>query len=98
MATALAQDPRSQLPDTSSPEVLGCLHVPDSLPKAWGMQDEERTKQGLNEVPAPSEMNAMLARSPEELELFERMDAEMPWINPSPGMQQQCSLELSTAC
>ena len=52
------------------------------------VQDEDRAKQGLNEVPSPGDMNAMLARSPEELQLFERMDAEMPWIPPSSGRLQ----------
>ena len=69
------------------------------------MQDEDRAKQGLNEVPSSSDMNAMLARSPNELQLFERMDAEMPWIAPSSGQlpaphrrrlkaHQMCALQL----
>ncbi|KAK9785522.1 hypothetical protein WJX73_005391 [Symbiochloris irregularis] len=47
------------------------------------LQDEERTKVGLNEVPSLQEMNKMLARTPEELELFEKLDHEIEWPSPA---------------
>lgn len=43
------------------------------------LQDEERTKVGLNEVPSVDQVNIMMARSPEELELFRRLDHELDW-------------------
>ena len=40
---------------------------------------------GLTAVPTASEMNDMLARSTEEMLLFERMDAEMLWPQSAAG-------------
>ena len=42
---------------------------------AW--QDEDRLKRARNVVPSWSELNRQLARSEEEFQLFERMDAEL---------------------
>ena len=43
------------------------------------LQDEERMKRAVNVVPSHSELNAMMARNPAEEELFNRLDAELPW-------------------
>lgn len=49
------------------------------------VQDEERTKVGLNEVPSVDQVNIMMARSPEELELFRRLDHELDWPQAAHG-------------
>ncbi len=46
---------------------------------AAGPQDEERLKKALNQVPSNEELNAMLARSADELVLFNRLDRDMEW-------------------
>ena len=43
------------------------------------LQDEERMKRAVNVVPSHRELNAMMARNPAEEELFNRLDAELPW-------------------
>lgn len=43
------------------------------------MQDEERMKKAVNKVPTAAEMNRMLARSPQEVDLFDKMDARSDW-------------------
>ena len=52
--------------------------------RAW-LQDEERTKVGLNQVPSVDELNDMLARTPDELQLFQRLDRELDWPSPANG-------------
>ena len=42
-------------------------------------QDEERLKKAVNQVPTNEELNAMLARSETELQLFNRLDQELEW-------------------
>ena len=42
-------------------------------------QDEERLKKAVNQVPTNEELNAMLARSENELQLFNRLDQELEW-------------------
>lgn len=42
-------------------------------------QDEDRLKQAVNEVQTHAQLNRQLARSPEELAIWDRMDAEGPW-------------------
>ena len=42
-------------------------------------QDEERLKQAVNEVQTHAQLNRQLARSPEELATWDRLDAEGPW-------------------
>lgn len=58
-------------------------------------QDEERTKVGLNQVPSLPEMNQMLARTPQELELFEKLDKELEWPSPAEGV---CKPARNLAC
>lgn len=48
-----------------------------SLPRP--PQDSERSRASDNVVPSPEELNRQLARSREEFELFQRLDAELPW-------------------
>ena len=43
------------------------------------VQDEERLKKAVNQVPSNEELNTMVARSESELQLFNRMDAELDW-------------------
>ena len=43
------------------------------------LQDEERLKKAVNQVPSHEELNAMVARSEPELALFNQMDAELDW-------------------
>ena len=43
------------------------------------VQDEERLKKAVNQVPSHEELNAMVARSEPELQLFNQMDAELDW-------------------
>ena len=43
------------------------------------LQDEERLKKAVNQVPSHEELNAMVARSESELQLFNQMDAELDW-------------------
>ena len=45
-------------------------------------QDEERLTKATNSVPSHAELNAMVARSEEERQTFDRMDAELPWPAP----------------
>jgi hypothetical protein len=51
-------------------------------------QDEERMKKALNEVPSHAELNAMLARTEEERQLWDKMDAEHEWPGPSISLAQ----------
>ena len=46
---------------------------------AVGSQDEERLKKAVNQVPSNEELNAMVARSAGELELFNQLDRELEW-------------------
>lgn len=46
---------------------------------AAGLQDEERLKKAVNQVPSNEELNAMVARSEDELVLFNQLDREMQW-------------------
>ena len=48
-------------------------HVADT----W--QDEDRLKQAVNKVQTHAQLNRQLARSPEELATWDRMDAAGPW-------------------
>ena len=50
-----------------------------SMPVMGGSQDEERMKKAVNLVPTHKELNAMLARTPAEEALFDRLDAELQW-------------------
>lgn len=43
------------------------------------VQDEERLKKAVNKVPTAAEMNRMLARSPQEVDMFDKMDARTDW-------------------
>ncbi len=53
------------------------------------VQDEERLKKAVNQVPTNEELNAMIARSEAELQLFNRLDAELAW----PDQEGKPSLE-----
>ena len=44
-----------------------------------GLQDEERMKKAVNKVPTPAELNRMLARTPKEVDLFDKLDAQPGW-------------------
>lgn len=43
------------------------------------LHDEERYQQTVHDVPTLQEVNRMIARTDEELELFDRMDEEFNW-------------------
>ena len=49
------------------------------------LQDQDRSTKAVNTVPTPHELNEMLARTPEEMALFERLDKEEPgvWFDPT---------------
>ena len=49
------------------------------LESALSVQDEERLKKAVNQVPTNEELNGMIARSKDELQLFNRLDAELAW-------------------
>lgn len=36
-------------------------------------------KKAVNKVPTPAELNRLLARSPKEVDLFDKLDAQLPW-------------------
>ncbi|KAL5727317.1 hypothetical protein ACHQM5_000527 [Ranunculus cassubicifolius] len=44
------------------------------------LHDEERYQETVHDVPSLHEVNRMIARSEEEVELFDQMDEEMDWI------------------
>ncbi|XP_054782253.1 ATP-dependent helicase BRM-like isoform X2 [Prosopis cineraria] len=44
------------------------------------LHDEERYQETVHDVPSLQEVNRMIARSKEELELFDQMDEELDWI------------------
>lgn len=44
------------------------------------LHDEERYQETLHDVPSLQEVNRMIARSEEEVELFDQMDEELDWI------------------
>ena len=50
-------------------------HAPPPHP----LQDEDRLAKALNDAPTWEELNAQLARGPDELETFNRLDREMTW-------------------
>lgn len=43
------------------------------------MQDEERMKKAVNKIPTPAELNRLLARTPREVDLFDKLDAQPDW-------------------
>ncbi|XP_031502776.1 ATP-dependent helicase BRM [Nymphaea colorata] len=43
------------------------------------LRDEERYQETVHDVPSLQEVNRMIARSEEEIELFDRMDEELNW-------------------
>nr|GEW43845.1 ATP-dependent helicase BRM [Tanacetum cinerariifolium] len=43
------------------------------------LRDEERYQQTVHDVPSLQEVNRMIARSEEEVELFDQMDEELDW-------------------
>lgn len=49
----------------------------------WSLQDEERTKIAMNQVPSLEQMNEMLARTPAEQQLFAQLDRELEWPSPA---------------
>ncbi|KAK7292693.1 hypothetical protein RJT34_15545 [Clitoria ternatea] len=44
------------------------------------LHDEERYQENVHDVPSLQEVNRMIARSEEEVELFDQMDDELDWI------------------
>ncbi|KAH1085742.1 hypothetical protein AAZX31_07G066600 [Glycine max] len=44
------------------------------------LHDEERYQETVHDVPSLQEVNRMIARSKEEIELFDQMDDELDWI------------------
>ncbi|KAF9615301.1 hypothetical protein IFM89_022717 [Coptis chinensis] len=44
------------------------------------LHDEERYQETLHDVPSLQEVNRMIARSEEEVELFDQMDEDLDWI------------------
>lgn len=44
------------------------------------LHDEERYQETLHDVPSLQQVNRMIARSEEEVELFDQMDEELDWI------------------
>ena len=44
------------------------------------LHDEERYQQTVHDVPTLQEVNRMIARTDEELELFDKMDEEWKWV------------------
>ncbi|XP_061341259.1 ATP-dependent helicase BRM-like isoform X3 [Gastrolobium bilobum] len=44
------------------------------------LHDEERYQETVHDVPSLQEVNRMIARSEEEVELFDQMDDELDWI------------------
>lgn len=44
------------------------------------LHDEERYQETVHDVPSLQEVNRMIARSEEEVELFDQMDEELDWI------------------
>ncbi|GAU26544.1 hypothetical protein TSUD_361780 [Trifolium subterraneum] len=45
------------------------------------LHDEERYQETVHDVPSLQEVNRMIARSEEEVELFDQMDDELDWID-----------------
>ncbi|XP_057454652.1 ATP-dependent helicase BRM-like isoform X2 [Lotus japonicus] len=45
------------------------------------LHDEERCQETVHDVPSLQEVNRMIARSEEEVELFDQMDDELDWID-----------------
>ncbi|KAL2490340.1 ATP-dependent helicase BRM [Abeliophyllum distichum] len=45
------------------------------------LHDEERCQETVHDVPSLHEVNRMIARSEEEVELFDQMDEELDWID-----------------
>lgn len=43
------------------------------------LHDEERYQETVHDVPSPLEVNRLIARSEEEVELFDQMDEELDW-------------------
>ena len=58
------------------------------------VQDEERLKKALNQVPTNEELNAMIARSEVELQLFDRLDAELAWPDQEGKPPPECLILL----
>ncbi|KAK7274397.1 hypothetical protein RIF29_15482 [Crotalaria pallida] len=44
------------------------------------LHDEERYQETVHDVPSLQEVNRMIARSEEEVELFDQMDEELDWV------------------
>ncbi|CAK0787464.1 hypothetical protein CVIRNUC_010684 [Coccomyxa viridis] len=60
------------------------------------LQDEERLKKAVNQVPSHEELNAMVARSESELQLFNQMDAELDWPDEQGEEELPAFLQYST--
>ena len=54
------------------------------------MQDEERAERALNTVASLRELNESLARSEDELNLFNALDAQLSWPVPSGMLSVLC--------
>lgn len=61
------------------------------------VQDEERLKKAVNQVPTNEELNAMIARSEAELQLFHRLDAELAWPDQEGKPPPECFIRLHSS-
>ncbi|XP_062090362.1 ATP-dependent helicase BRM isoform X2 [Humulus lupulus] len=52
------------------------------------LHDEERYQETVHDVPSLQEVNRMIARSEEEVELFDQMDEEFDWIEEMTSYEQ----------
>ncbi|KAL5572892.1 hypothetical protein UlMin_022489 [Ulmus minor] len=52
------------------------------------LHDEERYQETVHDVPSLQEVNRMIARSEEEVELFDQMDEELDWIEEMTSYEQ----------
>lgn len=61
------------------------------------LQDPERQRKATNEVPTWAELNVMLARTDGEKALFEKMDREEKWFDPTHPSEVQRWMQWSEA-
>lgn len=52
------------------------------------LHDEERYQETVHDVPSLQQVNRMIARSDEEVELFDQMDEELDWIEETSTYEQ----------
>jgi hypothetical protein len=62
---------------------MGCTHSLKRVLPQW--QDEDRLKQAVNTTPDHAALNAMLARGPEEVALFQSLDAQPVGVSSVPA-------------